>query len=129
MSGSNVSPATGWKGWGNGWAYRHLVVGGRDGRGVRGCSAFGIRTLIEKKEEWATGGSGAMLRQCGRVKAMKDANDGKAWTETEVRQLMACLKWGDTIEDIAKHLSRSGTINDVRRKAEQLGLKYISRGS
>jgi hypothetical protein len=57
---------------------------------------------------------------------MKDANDGKAWTDMDVRHLMARLKWGDTIEETAQHLCRSGTINDVRRKAEQLGLKYTS---
>jgi len=34
---------------------------------------------------------------------------------------------GDTIEDVAQHLCRSGTIDDVRRKAEELGLRYRSR--
>jgi len=60
---------------------------------------------------------------------MKDANDGKPWTETDVRQLMACLKRSDTIEEAAKHVCRSGTIEDVRHKAELLGLKYKSRGA
>ena len=71
--------------------------------------------------------SQALLGQGGRAEAMKDANDGRTWTEMDVRQLMACLKGGDTIEDTAKHLCRSGTINDVQRKAQQLGLKYTSR--
>ena len=70
--------------------------------------------------------------QCCRArryaKAMKDANDGKPWTEIDVRGLMAVLRVGDTIEEAAEHLCRSGTIKDVRHKAEELGLKYKSRG-
>jgi hypothetical protein len=59
---------------------------------------------------------------------MKDANDGKPWTEIDVRGLMAALRCGETIEEAAEHLCRSGTIKDVRHKAEELGLKYKSRG-
>jgi hypothetical protein len=59
---------------------------------------------------------------------MKDANDGKPWTEIDVRGLMAALRVGDTIEEAAAYLCRSGTIKDVRHKAEELGLKYKSRG-
>jgi hypothetical protein len=70
--------------------------------------------------------------QCCRprryAEAMKDANDGKPWTEIDVRGLMAALRVGDTIEEAAEHLCRSGTIKDVRYKAEELGLKYKSRG-
>jgi hypothetical protein len=58
---------------------------------------------------------------------MKDANDGKCWTEIDVRGLMAALRVGDTIEEAAEHLCRSGTIKDVRHKAKELGLKYKSR--
>ena len=60
------------------------------------------------------------------AEAMKDANDGKPWTETDVRGLMAALRVGDTIEEAAEHLCRAGTIKDVRHKAEELGLKYRS---
>jgi hypothetical protein len=56
-----------------------------------------------------------------------DANDGKHWSERDVRDLMASLRCGDTIEEAAQHLSRSGTVDEVRRKAEELGLKYKSR--
>jgi len=59
---------------------------------------------------------------------MKDANDGRPWTETDVRGLMAALRVGDTIEEAAEHLCRSGTVDQVRRKAEELGLKYRGRG-
>jgi hypothetical protein len=59
---------------------------------------------------------------------MKNGNDGKPWTEMDVRVLMAALRVGETIEEAADHLCRSGSINDVRRKAEELGLKYKSQG-
>ena len=57
-----------------------------------------------------------------------DANDGKPWTDMDVRDLMASLRCDDTIEEAAQHLCRSGTVDDVRRKAEELGLKYKTRG-
>jgi hypothetical protein len=56
-----------------------------------------------------------------------DANDGKHWSEMDVRDLMASLRCDDTIEEAAQHLCRSGTVDEVRRKAEELGLKYKSR--
>jgi hypothetical protein len=56
-----------------------------------------------------------------------DANDGKPWTETDIEDLTAALRSGDTIEDAAEFLCRSGTIEDVRRKAEELGLSLKSR--
>jgi hypothetical protein len=59
---------------------------------------------------------------------MKNGNDGKPWTELDVRALMAALRVGETIEEAADHLCRSGSVNDVRRKAEELGLKYKSQG-
>ena len=60
--------------------------------------------------------------------AMKsDANDGKYWSQMDVRNLMASLRSGNAIEDVAQHLCRSGTVDEVRRKAEELGLKYKSR--
>ena len=62
------------------------------------------------------------------VATKTDANDEKHWSERDVRSLMASLRCGDTIEEAAQHLCRSGTIDEVRRKAEELGLKYKSRG-
>jgi hypothetical protein len=59
---------------------------------------------------------------------MRNGNDGKPWTEVDVRALMAALRVGETIEEAADHLCRSGSVNDVRRKAEELGLKYKSQG-
>jgi hypothetical protein len=61
------------------------------------------------------------------IETMKsDANDGKHWSEMDVRNLMASLRCGDTIEEAAEHLCRSGTVDEVRRKADELGLKYKS---
>jgi len=57
---------------------------------------------------------------------MTDIYDGKAWNEMDVRDLTASLLCGDTIEEAAEFLCRSGTIDDVRRKAEELGLPYKS---
>jgi hypothetical protein len=51
-----------------------------------------------------------------------DICDGEPWTEMDVRDLTAALKYGDTIEEAATHLCRSGTVEEVRRKAEELGL-------
>jgi hypothetical protein len=58
----------------------------------------------------------------------KDTYDGAPWTEMDVEDLIAALRSGATIEDAAQHLCRSGTVDEVRRKAEVLGLKYKSRG-
>jgi len=51
-----------------------------------------------------------------------DIYDGSPWTEMDIRHLAVALAFGSTIEEAAKHLCRSGTIDDVRRKAEELGL-------
>ena len=62
------------------------------------------------------------------AEVQSDANDGKHWSEMDVRNLMASLRCGDTIEEAAERLCRSGTVDEVRRKAEELGLKYKSSG-
>jgi len=51
-----------------------------------------------------------------------DINDGEPWTEMDVQDLTAALKYGDTLEEAAMHLCRSGTVGEVRRKAEELEL-------
>lgn len=58
----------------------------------------------------------------------KNTIDNEPWTvmvrdlTAALRDLTAALKHGSTIEDAATHLCRSGTADDVRRKAEKLGL-------
>jgi hypothetical protein len=56
------------------------------------------------------------------VAAKSDIYDNEPWTEMDVRDLTAALKAGDSIEEAATHLCRSGALEEVRRKAEQLGL-------
>ena len=52
-----------------------------------------------------------------------DINDGKSWNEIDLEVLRAALRYGATIEEAADCLCRSGTVEDVRRKADELGLK------
>jgi len=44
----------------------------------------------------------------------------------DLEDLKAALKSGSTIEEAAHTLCRSGTVDDVRRKAEELGLSYTN---
>ena len=48
--------------------------------------------------------------------------DGEPWTEMDIEDPTTAMKHGSTIEDAATHLCRSGIVDDVRRKAEELGL-------
>lgn len=57
-----------------------------------------------------------------------DIYDWAPWNEIDLDVLKVALTHGDTIEDAAECLGRSGTIDNVRRKAEELGLSYKSRG-
>ena len=51
-----------------------------------------------------------------------DINDGKAWSENDLEDLALALKDGGTIEGAADFLGRWGTQEDVRKRAEELGL-------
>jgi len=53
----------------------------------------------------------------GRAKKI-DVNDGKPGSE----DLKNSLAQGESIEEVAGFLCRSGTVDEVRRKAEELGL-------
>jgi len=70
-----------------------------------------------------------LLRRAPSIQPMKDTYDGEPWTEMDVRDLISSLKSGYTIEEAARHLCRLGTVEDVRRKAEELGLKYRGASS
>jgi hypothetical protein len=50
-----------------------------------------------------------------------DTNDGKPWSDMDIEGLVHELRHG-MIEDAAHLLCRAGTIEDVRKKAEELGL-------
>lgn len=54
-----------------------------------------------------------------------DRNDGKPWSLTDVRDLRDILRAGGrnySVEQAAEFLCRSGTVEEVRKKAEELGL-------
>jgi hypothetical protein len=51
-----------------------------------------------------------------------DLNDGKDWSEMDLFDLRVMLESGDTIEEIARFLCRSKTVDEVREKARELGL-------
>jgi hypothetical protein len=57
-----------------------------------------------------------------------DVRDGAEWSEAEIEELAIVLKNGGTIGDAAELLCRQGTVEDVRRKAEQLGLVPLKNG-
>jgi len=44
----------------------------------------------------------------------------------DVEDLKASLKYGHSIEETAEHLCRQGTLDEVKRKADELGLTYHS---
>jgi len=70
----------------------------------------------------------AEFEQLARGPSRKiDVYDGEPWTEIDIEDLTAALKHGSTIEDAANHLCRSGTVDEVRRKAEELGLSYKTK--
>ena len=53
-----------------------------------------------------------------------DIYDGAPWTEMAIEDLRAAVESGSTPEEAAGHLCRSGTVDDVKRKADELGLKW-----
>jgi hypothetical protein len=57
----------------------------------------------------------------------EDTNDGKPWDKEELDDLAACLKDGHTIEEAARFLCRSGTVEEVRQKAKELGLSELRK--
>jgi hypothetical protein len=54
-------------------------------------------------------------------------NDRKPWSESDILDLQCDARAGDTLEEAAGFLCRAGTIDDARRKAEELGLRFHSR--
>jgi hypothetical protein len=51
-----------------------------------------------------------------------DIKDGKEWSAADIEDLTLALKDGGTVEGAAFFLCRAGTIDEVRQKAEELGL-------
>ncbi len=50
-----------------------------------------------------------------------DIHDGAPWTEMDIDDLT--IEHGASIEEAAQFLCRSGTINEVKRKSEELRLR------
>src|ERR671934_296266 len=48
-------------------------------------------------------------------------DDGKPWSEMDLFDLRTSLAYGRSIEEVADFLCRSDTVEEVRRKAEELG--------
>jgi hypothetical protein len=53
---------------------------------------------------------------------IQDVNDGKPWSEMDLFDLRNSLAYGQSIEEVAGFLCRSGTVEEVRHKPEELGL-------
>ena len=53
-----------------------------------------------------------------------DKNDGKHWSEIDIEDLKAFIEEGASIEEAADCLCRSGTVEEVRRKARELGSRH-----
>ncbi|WP_454629491.1 hypothetical protein [Bradyrhizobium cenepequi] len=53
---------------------------------------------------------------------MADIYDGAAWTEMDIEDLTDAMNNGTPIEIAAQWLCRSGTVDDVERKARELNL-------
>jgi hypothetical protein len=56
-----------------------------------------------------------------------DIYDGEPWSEMDIRDLRLQLEQGNSIEEVAKYLCRAGTVDEVRYKAEELGLLEAAR--
>lgn len=54
---------------------------------------------------------------------MTDIYSSTAWTEMDIEDLKAAMEHGTSIEEIAEFLCRSNTVDDVRRKCNELGLR------
>jgi hypothetical protein len=55
---------------------------------------------------------------------VRDIYDGAEWTEMEdIDDLKAAIESGRSIEEAAEFLCRAGSVDDVARKCEELGLR------
>jgi hypothetical protein len=55
---------------------------------------------------------------------MRDLNDGKEWSEMDIFDLKNEIAHGRSLDETASFLCRSGTPDEVARKAAELGLKW-----
>jgi hypothetical protein len=52
-----------------------------------------------------------------------DIYDGAPWIEMHIEDLKALIEDGSSIEEVAQFLCRSGSVEEIKRKCEELGLK------
>jgi hypothetical protein len=52
-----------------------------------------------------------------------DIYDDAEWTAMDIDDLRAAIEHGRSIEEAAEFLCRADTVDEVARKAEELGLK------
>ena len=52
---------------------------------------------------------------------IQDLNDGKPWSEMDLFDLRNSSAYGNSIEEVAGFLCRSGTVEEVRRKPKNWG--------
>jgi len=53
---------------------------------------------------------------------VRDVKDGQPWSKMDIVELQHVLAWGQSIDQAARYLGRSGTIGEVKRKAKEQGL-------
>jgi hypothetical protein len=64
------------------------------------------------------------------ISEWSDIYDGAPWTEMHIKVLKALIDDGSPVEEAAQFLCRSGTVDEIKRKCEELGLKpWASRRS
>jgi hypothetical protein len=56
-----------------------------------------------------------------------DIYDGAPWIEMHIEDLKALIGDGSSIEEAAQFLCRSGSVDEIKRKCEELGLKPKAR--
>jgi hypothetical protein len=52
-----------------------------------------------------------------------DIYDDAEWTAMDIEDLRAAIEHGRSIQEAAEFLCRAGTVDEVARKAKELGLK------
>lgn len=65
----------------------------------------------------------AAVRNGAQSPAGADIYDGAPWTEEDVAEIRNAIAHGGTIGEIAELICRAGSIDDVERKANELGLQ------
>jgi hypothetical protein len=55
------------------------------------------------------------------------ANDGAPWSEMDIEDLKNAVQRGRSPEWVGHFLRRSGTVGDVKKKAEELGLQFKTK--